>query len=111
MCAVAAQPRVALTPMIPTPSFDGADVTGSSSPRSRRASGDRCVAGRDGLNRQFDTDRLADEHPASFERDVPGEPEVLAVDLGRRAETDALVAHRGSATAFEVDLQRGASRR
>src|SRR4051812_40873362 len=74
-------------------------------------SGDRGVAGCDGLDREFDTDLLADENPAGFERDVPGEPEVLAVDLGRRAEADALVAHRGRAATIEIDLQRDGSGR
>src|SRR5207302_8398441 len=65
----------------------------------------RRLAGRDGLDGQFDTGRLADEESAGFETDVPGEAEVLAVDLGGRAEADALVAHRGAAATVEVDLQ------
>src|SRR5437667_9655312 len=98
MWAVAAQPRLGLTPMIPTPNFDRVDVT-------RISSGDRGLAGRDGLDSQFDPGRLADEESAGFESDVPGEAEVLAVDLGGRAEADALVAHRGGAATVEVDLQ------
>src|SRR5437763_17116095 len=98
MWAVAAQPRVGLTPIIPTPSFDRVDVT-------RISSGDRSLAGGDGLDSQFDTGRLADEESAGFESHVPGEAEVLAVDLGGRAEADALVAHRGGAATVEVDLQ------
>src|SRR5207245_9424209 len=100
MWAVAAQPRVGLTPMIPTPSFDEADVT-----RSVLCSGDRGLGGRDGLDGQFDTDALADEEPAGLERHVPGEPEVLAVDVGGGAEPDTLVAHGGAPAAVEVDLQ------
>src|SRR5438309_906262 len=60
---------------------------------------------RDGLDSQFDTGGLADEESAGFESYVPGEPEVLAVDLGGRAEADALVAHGGGAATVEVDLQ------
>src|SRR5438309_7615594 len=99
MWAVAAQPRVGLTPIIPTPSFDRVDVT-------RISSGDSGLAGRDGLDSQFDTGRLADEESAGFETDVPGEAEVLAVDLGGRAEADALVAHRGGTATVELDLER-----
>src|SRR5438552_17695557 len=66
---------------------------------------DSGLAGGDGLDSQFDAGRLADEESAGFESDVPGEAEVLAVDLGGRAEGDALVAHRGAAAAVEVDLQ------
>src|SRR5947208_11318924 len=66
----------------------------------------RPLAGRDGLDGQFDTGRLADEESAGFEADVPGEAEVLAVDLGGRAEADALVAHGGGAATVEVDLER-----
>src|SRR5437764_11060998 len=84
--------------MIPTPSFDGVAVTGISS-------GDRGVAGRDGLDGQFDAGRLADEESAGFEGHVPGEAEVLAIDLGGGAEADALVAHGGGAATVEVDLQ------
>src|SRR2546429_3306392 len=60
---------------------------------------------RDGLDGQLDTGGLADEESAGFERHVPGEPEVLAVDLGGRAEPDALVAHGGGAATVEVDLE------
>src|SRR5438128_4227371 len=110
MWAAAAQPRLALAPMIPTPNVDGADVTSVSSPSNAPGtqwsrSGDRGVAGRDGLYREFDARRLADEDAAGLEGDVPGEPEVFAIDLGGRAEADALVAHRGSAPAVEVDLE------
>src|SRR5439155_11700493 len=63
------------------------------------------LAGRDGLDSQFDTGRLADEESAGFQSDVPGEAEVLAVDLGGGAEADALVAHGGGAATVEVDLQ------
>src|SRR5207244_2325823 len=96
--------------MIPTPNVDGAAVTsgpsfsnapGKQSPRS----GDRVLVCRDGLHRQFDARRLADEEAAGLQGDVPGEAEVFAVDLGGRAEADALVAHGGSAAAVEVDLQ------
>src|SRR5437899_10714043 len=66
---------------------------------------DSGLAGSDGLDSQFDTGRLADEEPAGFESDIPGQAEVLAVDLGGRAEADALVAHRGGAATVEVDLQ------
>src|SRR5438132_2001272 len=99
MWAVAAQPRVGLTPMIPTPSFDGAEVTGKA-----LWSRDRGV-GRDGLDGQLDAGGLADEEAASLESHVPGEPEVLAVHLGGRAEADALVAHGGGAGTVEVDLE------
>src|SRR4051794_14154630 len=101
MCAAAAQPRSALTPMIPPLSFVGADVT-----RVVGGSGDRGGGGRDGLDRQFDPYVLADEEPAGFERHIPSEPEVLAIDVGRRAEADALVTHWRGAAAIEVDLQR-----
>src|SRR3989442_8714476 len=69
-------------------------------------SGDRGFGGRDGLDSQFDADALAYEEPAGLERHVPSEPEVLAVDVGRGAEADALVAHRRGAATIEVDLQR-----
>src|SRR5436309_6622068 len=107
MWAVAAQPRVGLTPMIPTPSCDGVEVTRTSLSYewAGTRSGDSGLAGRDGLDSQFDTGRLADEEAAGLESHVPGEPEVLAVDLGGRAEADALVAHRGGAATLEVDLQ------
>src|SRR5258708_4582474 len=111
MWAAAAQPRLALAPMIPTPNVDGAAVTSASSSSSNAQgrhwprSGDRGVAGRDGLHRQFDARRLADEDAAGLQGDVPGEAEVFAVDLGGRAEADALVAHRGSAAAVEVHLE------
>src|SRR5437879_1547558 len=107
MWAVAAQPRLGLTPMIPTPSFDGVEVTRTtlSYEWAGARSGDRGLAGRDGLDSQLDPGRLADEEAAGFESHVPGEPEVLTVDLGGRAEADALVAHGGGATTVEVDLQ------
>src|SRR2546422_2537045 len=107
MWAVAAQPRVGLTPMIPTPSFDGVEVTRTSlsCDWGGARSGDSGLAGRDGLDSQFDTGRLADEEAAGFESHVPGEPEVLAVDLGGCAEANALVAHGGGAATVEVDLQ------
>src|SRR5437868_6529530 len=102
MWAAAAQPRLALAPMIPTPNVDGAAVTSaswSSSAAGKQSSrsADRGLAGRDGLDRQFDARRLADEDPAGLQGDVPGEPEVFAVDLSGRTETDALVAHRRGA--------------
>src|SRR5438132_10531003 len=68
-------------------------------------SGGRGLGGRDGLDSQFDPGRLPDEESAGFERHVPGEPEVLAVDVGGCAEADALVAHRGDAATIEVDFQ------
>src|SRR5437667_318524 len=109
MWAVAAQPREGLTPMIPTPNLAGAVVTSASSSSNVRKrsprSGDRGFAGRDGLHRQFDARRLADEDAPGLQGDIPGEPEVFAVDLGGRAEADALVAHRGGAAAVEVDLE------
>src|SRR2546423_5939706 len=83
-------------------------------PGSARSS-DRDLGGRDGLDGQLDTGRLADEESAGLESNVPGEPKVLAVDLGHRAEADALVAHRGDSATVEVDLQadgpRGAAHR
>src|SRR5437763_15828147 len=100
MWAVAAQPRVGLTPMIPTPSFDGVEVT-----RIVRRSCDRGFGCRDGLDGQFDTGRLADEQPPRLERHVPGEAEILAVDLGGRAKADALVPHGGGAATVEFDLE------
>src|SRR5438132_13928581 len=107
MWAVAAQPRVGLTPMIPTPSFDGVEVTRTSlsCDWGGARSGDSGLAGSDGLDSQFDTGRLADEEAAGFESHVPGESVVFAVDLGGRGEADALVAHRGCAATVEVDLQ------
>src|SRR2546421_3899128 len=63
------------------------------------------LAGRDGLHGQFDADRLANEEAAGFETNVPGEAEVLAVDLGGGAEADALVAHGGGAATVEFDLE------
>src|SRR6266478_813787 len=110
MWAAAAQPRLALAPMIPMPNVDGAAVTSASSSsnapgKQSPRSGDRGLACRDGLHRQFDARRLADEDAAGLQGDVPGEAEVFAVDLGGRAEADALVAHRGSAAAVEVDLE------
>src|SRR3954463_12513547 len=94
MWAAAAQPRLALAPMIPTPNVDGAAVTSASSSSSAHGkqsprSGDRGLACRDGLHRQFDARRLADEDAAGLQGDVPGEPEVFAVCLGGRAEADA----------------------
>src|SRR5438270_1448958 len=68
-------------------------------------SGDRDFGGRDGLDSQFNPGRLADEESTGFESNVPGQAEVLAVDLGGGAEADALVAHRGGAATVEVDLQ------
>src|SRR5438105_14806970 len=62
-------------------------------------------AGRNGLDSQFDAGRLADEESAGFESNVPGQAEVLAVDLGGRAEADALIAHGGGAATIEVDLE------
>src|SRR5438552_16242401 len=85
--------------MIPTPSFDGADVTGKALWLGGRG------LGRDGLDGQFDAGGLADEEAAGFESHVPGEPEVLAVHLGSGAEADALVAHGGGAATVEVDLE------
>src|SRR5437016_2299767 len=61
--------------------------------------------GRDGLDGQFDAGGLADEDAAGLERHVPGEPEVLAVDLSGGAEADAHVAERGGAATVEVDLE------
>src|SRR5947209_7943103 len=94
MWAAAAQPRLALAPMIPTPNVDAAAVTSASSSSSAPGkqspcSGDRGLACRDGVHRQFDPRRLADEDAAGLQGDVPGEPEVFAVDLGGRAEPDA----------------------
>src|SRR3954466_1909872 len=86
--------------MIPTPSVGDADVT-----RVVGGSGDRGGGGRDGLDRQFDAYALADEEPAGFERHIPSEPEALAIDVGGRAEADALVAHWRGAAPIEVDLQ------
>src|SRR5438445_257863 len=86
MWAVAAQPRVGLTPMIPTPSIDGADVILLRRPGLARG---------DGLNGQFDPGRLADEDAARFQTNVPREAEILSVDLSGRAEPDAFVAHGG----------------
>src|SRR5256885_189841 len=98
MWAAAAQPRLALTPMIPTPSFDRVAFT-------RACAGLDRGLGRDGLDGQLDAGGLADEEAAGLESHVPGEPEVLAVDLGRGAEADALVAHGGDAATVEVDLE------
>src|SRR5438270_12834588 len=96
MWAVAAQQRVGLTPMIPTPSIDGADVILLRRPGLARG---------DGLNGQFDPGRLADEDAARFQTNVPREAEVLAVDLSGRAEPDAFVADGGRAATVEVDLE------
>src|SRR5437763_16969562 len=98
MWAVAAQPRLGLTPMIPTPSLVDRFTQTCAGSRDRGL-------GRDRLDGQFDADGLADEESAGFERHVPGEPEVLAVDVGGCAEADALVAHRGDTATIEVDLQ------
>src|SRR5437763_2019573 len=82
------------------------DATSTRRSWSRPAgSGDRGLGGCDCLDRELDPGRLADEESAGFESDVPGEPEVLAVDVGDGAEADALVAHRGGAATVEVDLQ------
>src|SRR5712692_6313950 len=95
--------------MIPTPNVDGAVTSASSSSnapgKQSPRSGDRGLACRDGLRRQFDARRLADEDAAGLQGDVPGQPEVIAVDLRGRAETNALVAHRGSTPAVEVDME------
>ena len=69
------------------------------------ASRDGGLSGRDGLDRELDACGLADEQATGLERHVPGEPEVLAVDVGGGAEADALVADRGDVGAVEVDLQ------
>src|SRR5205807_9106562 len=61
--------------------------------------------GRDGLDGQFDAGGLADEDAAGLERHVPGEPEVMAVDLSGGAEADAHVAERGGGATVEVDLE------
>src|SRR5439155_1260456 len=54
MCAVAAQPRVGLTPMIPTPSFDGADVIQSSSSARSRTAQDCLIGSISNSRRAFD---------------------------------------------------------
>src|SRR5687768_8890100 len=48
------------------------------------------VRGFDQLELDGDLDLVAHEHPAGFERLVPVQPEILAVDLRARAEADAL---------------------
>src|SRR5437588_4975562 len=98
MWAVAAQPRLGLTPMIPTPSLVDRFTQTCAGSRDRGL-------GRDRLDGQFDAGGFADEEAAGFERHVPGEPEVLAVHFGGRAEADALVAEGGSAATVEVDLK------
>src|SRR5438105_4703182 len=82
--------------MIPTPSFGRVDVIRSSF---------RDLAYRDGLNGQFDKGGLPNEEPAGFKSNVPGQPEVLAVDLGGCAEADSLVAHGGCAATVELDFE------
>src|SRR5438477_3754887 len=70
----------------------------------RRSCGGRLL-GRYGLNVELDAGRLSDQQAAGLQRHVPRQPEVLPVDVGRRAEADALVPQRGDAGAVEVDLQ------
>src|SRR5690348_13436681 len=52
-----------------------------------------------------DPDVVADEHAAGFERLVPGEAEVAAVDHAREAEAGALAAPRIASPAFGRDVE------
>src|SRR6266571_578760 len=100
---------MSLEPPCACPPRRGQDVDGASpgweAMTGRSRSGDSGLAGRDGLDSQFDTGRLADEESAAFESDIPGEAEVLAVDLGGGGEADALVTHGGGSATVEVNLQ------
>src|SRR5207237_3616540 len=69
MWASAAQPRLGLTPMIPTTSFDAG--TGTSVDAMR-------------LDLDLDVDLLADEEAAGLDHHVPGHPPVLAIDARLR---------------------------
>ena len=67
--------------------------------------GSGVVAGAHGRDLELEGDLLADEHAARFERRIPADAPVLAVDRGRALEADPLVAERvdGGAGVVEVD--------
>ena len=66
------------------------------------------VGGADGGDLELEDDLLADEDAAGFERGVPVDAPVLAVDRGGALEADALVAVGidGGAGVLEVDGDR-----
>src|SRR6266516_6289245 len=106
MWAVAAQPRVGLTPMIPTPSFDSADAIQSSS--SARFE-DR-LGLFDGFDLELEASLLAHQEAAGLDGHVPGEPEVLAIDLGAGRETGPPVTQRIGCPAVVLDLEADSAR-
>src|SRR5690606_35138623 len=67
---------------------------------------DRAASGlADGLALDLDRDLLADEHAAGLQGDVPGQAEVLTVDLGLRGEAEDVGAERAAPRALELDVE------
>src|SRR5699024_5251377 len=58
------------------------------------------------LGVDLDRDLLADEHATGFERGVPGDAPVLAIDLATGTEAHDLAPPRGDADAVEGGLER-----
>ncbi len=62
------------------------------------------TSGFDELDLEADRDVFPDQHAAGFERGVPSQAEVLAIDLGRGGKADAQIPPRvfgGLADAFD----------
>ena len=74
-------------------------------PTGDAASAQRSGSGLDQLDVQDDLDLLAHEDAAALDGDVPGQAEVLAVDLGGRLEAGAGAAPRVGRDAGEVQVE------
>src|SRR5215207_1822934 len=72
----------------------------------RRARCLTCSVLLDGLDLELETDLLADDHAAGLECDVPGEAEVLPVDLGRGREAGPPAAPRVARPPVVLDVER-----
>src|SRR6266513_505763 len=58
------------------------------------------------LNLEADLDLVSDYHASRFQRLIPGEPKLAAIDLPSRAESNALPTPRILGLALELDIER-----